>query len=76
MEFAFMDDVTSAEPGGGDWNAGEWETDSGPPIVYYARILIGPGGGLVLADGKYDVWIRITSAPELPVRHVGRLTIT
>lgn len=76
VEFAFMDDVVSAEPGGGDWNVGDWETDAGPPIIYYARILIGPGGGVVLTDGKFDVWIKITSSPELPVRHIGRLTIT
>lgn len=74
-DFAFMDDTASAEPGGGDWNAGNWETDAGPPIIYYARILVG-SAGQVVAEGKWDVWIRITSSPEIPVRHIGRLTIT
>jgi len=73
VEFAFKD--TDVEPAGGDWKTGEWETDPAVSPVYYARILIGPSGE-TLADGKYNVWLKIANSPEIPVRKIGVLTIT
>lgn len=71
--FAFK--TTDDEPELADWNAGEWETDTTVyGTTYYARILIGTGG-VVLAAGKYKVWVRWTVAPETPVRKAGVLTI-
>lgn len=43
---------------------GEWE-DGGPP--YIARILIGPGSDIELEAGRFDVYWRVASDPELPV---------
>lgn len=59
------------------FTTGTWETDSsGPDPVYYARIQIGPGGDIVLANGEYYGWLKITDSPEIPVRRIGRLRIT
>lgn len=73
VEFAFETFADDTEPS--SFTAGDWETDPGPPAIYYARILIGPAGTIVLADGKYHIWIKITASPEIPVRRVGVLTI-
>lgn len=72
VSFAFI--TGSTEPSGGDWKTGEWETDPAGP-TYYARILVGPSGE-TLADGRYNVWLKIAGSPEIPVRRVGVLTIT
>lgn len=74
VDFAFMLDGGDTEPGGGDWVTGEWETDAAGP-TYYARILIGPSGE-TLAEGQHDVWLKITSSPEIPVRKIGVVNIT
>lgn len=66
-----------AEPSGGDWKTASWETDSTQtPAVYYARCLVGPSGTVTLADGSWDVWIKVTDSPEIPVRRVGRVIVT
>lgn len=72
VEFSFTTFADDADPTA--WNIGDWETDPGPPIRYYGRVVIGTGG-VVLAVGKYHVWVRITDSPEIPVRLVGVLTI-
>jgi hypothetical protein len=77
VEFAFL--PPPAEPAGGDWTAGTWETIPGPPVQYVARCLVGPatgGGGKVLARGDYVIWLRVTDAAEVPVKAVGSITIT
>jgi hypothetical protein len=74
VEMAFK---TSGEPSGGDWKAASWETDNSvSPVVYYARCLVGPGGTVTLADGTYDVYVRVTDSPEIPVTNVGKLVVT
>ena len=75
VEFAFKDFTGDADPESGDWAGGAWETDFGPPDVYYAKAMVGPGSSNVLAVGKYFVWVRITDSPEIPVRRVGVLTV-
>ncbi len=71
VEFAFVSigqDVTDAT-----WTSGAWETSG---TTYYARKLVGAGGGLVLADGTYEVWVRINQGVEFPSHKSGLLDIT
>lgn len=64
---------TSGEPIEADWKTASWETAG---TTYYVRCLVGPSGDVTLADGSYDIWLRITGAPEIPVRTIGRLIVT
>lgn len=69
IQFAFP--ATTVQPS--VWYSGSWETISG---VYYARCLVGPTGGVVTltVGNSYDVWVKITDSPEVPVRKVTTLT--
>lgn len=58
------------------WVPGTWETLTGPPRQYGARVLVGPGQTADLGRGFWIVWIRVTDSPESPVRAVSTLTIT
>lgn len=72
VEVAFK--APGVDPAGPDWHAASWETAG---TAYYARLLIGPAGGFVLAVGTYIMWIRITDAPEVPVLEApGTVRIT
>ena len=52
---------------------GSWQTISG---VFYARCLVGPSSsGPVLTVGYYDVYVRITDDPEVPVLYAGTLEV-
>jgi len=52
--------------------SGSW--DSGTP--YTAKCLIGPNGGVTtLTTGAYQVWIKITDNPEVPVLLAGPLLV-
>lgn len=53
--------------------AGQWLTESG---VYYAQALVGPGTSAELAVGYYDVYVKVTDSPEVPVLRSGLLEIT
>lgn len=56
------------KPIAGDWKAASWETDAtATPSRYFARCLVGPGGAVTLAAGIFDVWVKVTHSPELPV---------
>lgn len=55
------------------WIDGVWEEVEGS---FFALGLIGPGTGIVLTAGEYDVYLKITDSPEAPVRKVDRLKIT
>ena len=53
-------------PGDDDWNAGNWSVYPGDQ--WWAQILIGPAnGGLVLATGTWQSYLKITDDPEVPV---------
>lgn len=40
-------------------------------------VYVGPSTAHLLTPGDYQVWVRITDAPEIPVlSHVGGITIT
>ena len=71
VQFAFP--LTGVAPS--TWLTGSWETVSS---TYFARVLVGPTGGVFApsAGVTYDVWVKITDAPEVPVRKVGTLTAT
>lgn len=70
VDFAFL--PSGQAPSGGDWTAGLWETDGS---VYYAKILVGPGGTVTLSTSEYVVWVKIVDSPEIPVLQAGTLTI-
>jgi hypothetical protein len=52
-----------------DWKVGTWIGSS-------AAVLIGPGTPLALDQGTYDVYVKITSSPEVPVLPSGSIHIT
>lgn len=74
VEMAFQAGSTAPAPG--DWRAASWDVDSTiTPARYRAQCLVGPGGTVELAAGVYSVWVRVTDAPEIPVRRAGQLRI-
>lgn len=76
LQFAYLR-AGSADPATADWFAGVWETTALNTGEWVAKALIGPGtGGHPLTPGTYDVWIKITDNPTIPVRQVGTLTVT
>lgn len=66
--------VQAAEPGEEDWVAASWANVT--PQGADARILVGPGGDVEPADGTWQVWVRVTSAPEVPVLYSGPVQVT
>lgn len=57
--------VEGTTPGALDWDVADW--DSGNIRYLYDGSL---------AAGTYDYWVRITMAPEVPVRNTGILILT
>lgn len=53
------------DPDSGDWETAAWEgTD--------AVVLVGPATSIPLSRGvTYEVWVRITATPEIPVLRPG-----
>lgn len=54
------------------WKAADWRTVG---TNYFARVLVGPTGDFVLTRGDYDILVRITDDPEIPVLRAGRLSV-
>lgn len=73
-KFAFLS-VGVDPTGSTSWINGDWETITGPPVTYKARVVIGPGTSAALTEGFYDMWIRITQGAEDMMRKVGSLII-
>ena len=73
VQFAFMPNPANANPGTGDWHNGVWSTTSVP--TYIAQILVGPGG-YTPGAGLYNVWIKITDNPEIPIQQIDTLQLT
>lgn len=71
VEVAF---TRSPEPADEDWVSAEWANIT--PAGADARVLVGPGGDVELADGVWQMWVRITSTPEVPVLHAGPVQVT
>lgn len=51
---------------------GSWMTISG---VHYARCMIGPGTSAILTVGYYDVYVKVSDNPEVPVLYAGTLEV-
>jgi hypothetical protein len=74
VQFAFVP-VTYPQAAPSVWYTGSWSVFPGP--VYWAQILVGPAnGGVALAAGSYEAWLKITDSPEIPVLQPFILTIT
>lgn len=68
--------AVGAYPAGGDWKPAQWETETkGPLKTYLASCLVGPGGIVTLAAGRYAVYVKVTDNPEVPVIAAGVLTV-
>jgi len=72
VQFAFP--APGVNPVPGDFKVGSWETTTGG--AYYARCLVGPGGTVALTVGTYDVWVKVTDNPEIPVARIGNMRIS
>ncbi|MEV4749063.1 hypothetical protein AB0K21_22015 [Streptosporangium sp. NPDC049248] len=72
VEIAFTN--PGAEPEESDWWPAEWASSSGGGVR--ARILIGPGSDVILVDGTYMAWARVTGAVERPVLPAGLVPIS
>jgi len=72
VTFAFVagHDLTDAT-----WTTGGWETDDAGQ--HWARCLVGTDtNGVILAAGKYNVYVRVDDNPEDPVRvAAGQLVV-
>lgn len=78
VEFAFTSTASGAKPASGDWKTGSWDGTQPrtPGNAYIAHCLVGPGGTVALAAGRYTMWVRITDSPEIPVIPFGMINIT
>lgn len=56
----------------GPFYTASWMTLNG---IYYIRCLIGPGGVVQLAEGYFDVFVKISDNPETPVLFSGTLEV-
>jgi hypothetical protein len=75
VSFAFTDAGAYPPAGPSQWYTGSWVTWPGPQ--YWAQVLIGPAnGGIALAAGAWQCWLRITDSPEVPVLQPVLLSIT
>lgn len=58
------------DPGVSDWETAAWDGDD-------VICLVGPGGLITLTKGvQYEVWVRITASPEIPVLRPGFIHAT
>lgn len=73
VEAAFLTS-SRGEPGAGDWKAASWDTSLIGSHV--AECVVGPGGTVQLAKGRYYCWLRITiPGGDQVVRQAGMLFI-
>ena len=73
-QMAFL--PVGTNPGVSDWHAASWTTiPATPETIYIAQCLVGPSGTVTLTAGTYQVWVKITDSPEIPVDTTGLLQI-
>ena len=71
VQMAFMQG--GAIPANTDWHSATWHTSGS---TYFAQCLVGPAnGGISLNPGNYNVWLKVTDSPEIPVWSPDRLAI-
>lgn len=59
------------------FTSGGWETYDATAKTAVARILVGPSGTLAApAVGTWDVWVKVTDSPEIPVIKAGSVVYT
>ena len=74
VQFAFTP-VTFPVTSPSAWATGVWAVFPGP--AYWAQCLVGPGsGGTALPVGTYQVWLKVSDDPEVPVLQPTLLRIT
>lgn len=74
VAFALMPNPVNANPTVSDWHTGQW-ISSGTG-TYSAQVLVGPAnGGVNPGVGLYNVWIRITDNPEVPIQLIDVLSL-
>ena len=65
-----------SKPSAGDFSSGSWAWTDSNDGFYGAQCLVGPDNGAVLlSTGIYNVWLQVTSYPEIPVQVAGTLTV-
>lgn len=77
VEFAFT--APGASLTGATWVAGSWDGDSpvpGTSASYTALCYVGTGGDAALPIGVYQVSVKVTDSPEIPVLSAYLLKIT
>ena len=68
VQFAFVpEELDNEAPASSAWVVGSWESGTDG---YWAKCLVGPDGAAVLATGSYDVWVKVTKAPETVIERV------
>lgn len=79
VQMAFPTDDNPTTWYNGSWDpAGAVDKMPGQGSVYLARCLVGPGGGVVTLTAQaapYNVYVKITDAPEVPVLKAGQVLI-
>ena len=76
VQFAFMPTPTQV-PITADWVSGSWQTEATNILYpYAARVLVGPAGASTLGIGTYQIYVKISDSPEVPVKQAGQLVIT
>jgi hypothetical protein len=73
VQMAFLLSPPPVQPGVSDWHAATWQATSAP---YVALCLVGPAGTTSLTQGQWNVWVKITASPEIPVKWCGILQVT
>lgn len=68
VQIAFT--LDGVKPVEGDWLTASWVTVGS---TYYARILVGPDGGVNLSDSDHHVWVRVDAGAEYPYMFAGIL---
>ena len=67
--------ASSPDPSSGEYNTAFWTTDTSGN--YWAGILVGPlNGGINLAAGSYQVCLKVTDSPAVPVKQAAYLVIS
>lgn len=70
VDFALL--PVGDSPAVGDWRSGAWVTGTATPT---ASLLIGPGGVIAPAAGRYTLWMRVRGVVEQPERPIGAVRI-
>ena len=76
VSLAFVPQGTTPAPT--DFKVGSWIQDpSTVPTTHFARALVGPSAPAVVAltPALYDVYVKVTDNPEIPVHKSGPLRV-